>query len=1234
MNIHHQTRRRILTSIAVVAIVFQSTGGLIPAFAASEPQVTDPQLTETDAINGERVDTAALAQTSSITPITPSTSVIPVQNPTLAQSCGLDIGLLVDSSGSIDGAEMTQMKSALSNFATAFNGTPTVFSLASFSTNSALNRPFSLTPSQAASDVSNYIPSLGNGWTNWDSGLAQSAASFDPRPAHSNLIVIATDGSPNRWGNPTNGTVNYSQAVDNAILSANTIKSSGTRIVVVGIGNDTEDPATPAEKLNKMKAISGTNVALLPADITVDTDVIKVTDFTGIGAALSSFATQLCGGKILVQKQFDTDGNGTVDLDGSTPNPLLAAWNFTVDAQTKTTTNTGALEFDTLNGTHNVIESAGASNTTLTAANCQNNGQTVGTVDLATKTISGLVTQTDQTISCTFVNAPLTGSLTVLKSVDTNGDGIVDITNDPTWTWDLDGGNQNFVTGSTQLVVAGVHSVNENNQPNYHNLSWSCVKTHDGTALGSGTGTTLSVNVPATGATCTFTNSRDIGRIAGVKFNDLNGDGERETGEPGFEGVTIRLSNSSSTVTDVNGNFAFELLPLGTYTVTEVVPAGWITTTPNPITGVVVKSNETSTVTFGNFQLGKISGFKFDSNHAALNGWRICITPQSDDSAVRVVTGEDNCVTTGAGEWPTGYYEFTDLSAGTYRVYETLQPGWENVSPALYGHVVTITCGTGLGNEHASYDFINRQLVPDLAVTKTDGLTTANTGQQVTYTIVASNRGETSAENVTVVDTLPAHVAFVSASDSGVYNTTTRTISWNLGTMENTGPTQSKTLTVTVLLDALFPAGQTLLTNAVDVSTTTTEPNMQNNHAIDTTAVNAAPTIALTKTATPNPVTAGQNINYTMTWSVAGNSLATTVLLSDPIPAKTTFVSVADGGSYNATTNTVTWNLGTQTPGATGQVHFIVKTTTPIANGTVITNTASLDAAETDPVLATAPITVSSGPVLSITKSSNVTTFTNPGLFVAYTITVTNAATAGDTAKNVVLKDVLPTGFTFDDSSTSKTFAAFDLKPGETKTFTVNALVGLVTPGTYTNTATAKGDNTTQVSAAADVQIRVPEVLGVTAEAQLTLIKEVNTKLTNAGKTIRYAVTVENIGNATAVNVTITDKLPKGFTFVDGGKTTKTFTIGDLPAGQKRSINYEVLVGASVKQGDFKNVALAQADNVPAVLADATVSVKKPEVLAATGTGPLDYAIAGLGFILAALGIALFITRRPGENQS
>src|SRR5206468_6136669 len=44
----------------------------------------------------------------------------------------------------------------------------------------------------------------------------------------------------------------------------------------------------------------------------------------------------------------------------------------------------------------------------------------------------------------------------------------------------------------------------------------------------------------------------------------------------------------------------------------------------------------------------------------------------------------------------------------------------------------------------------------DLAITKTDGVTTATPGGSVTYTITASNAGPSNATGATVADTFPA----------------------------------------------------------------------------------------------------------------------------------------------------------------------------------------------------------------------------------------------------------------------------------------------------------------------------------------------------------------------------------------------------------------------------------------------------------------------------------------------
>ncbi|WP_256872037.1 Calx-beta domain-containing protein [Nostoc sp. TCL26-01] len=77
--------------------------------------------------------------------------------------------------------------------------------------------------------------------------------------------------------------------------------------------------------------------------------------------------------------------------------------------------------------------------------------------------------------------------------------------------------------------------------------------------------------------------------IRGMKWNDIDGDGVKDTGEPGLQGWTIYLDSNSngqldngeiSTTTDANGNYQFTNLRPGIYTVAEVQQPGWKQTFP------------------------------------------------------------------------------------------------------------------------------------------------------------------------------------------------------------------------------------------------------------------------------------------------------------------------------------------------------------------------------------------------------------------------------------------------------------------------------------------------------------------------------------------------------------------------------------------------------------------------------------------------------------------------------
>lgn len=75
----------------------------------------------------------------------------------------------------------------------------------------------------------------------------------------------------------------------------------------------------------------------------------------------------------------------------------------------------------------------------------------------------------------------------------------------------------------------------------------------------------------------------ELGQICGQKFNDLNHNGVKDNGEPGMLGWTIMLNGPGgpyTAYTDEQGNYCFDYLLPGSYTLSEVGLPGWIQTAP------------------------------------------------------------------------------------------------------------------------------------------------------------------------------------------------------------------------------------------------------------------------------------------------------------------------------------------------------------------------------------------------------------------------------------------------------------------------------------------------------------------------------------------------------------------------------------------------------------------------------------------------------------------------------
>ncbi len=108
-------------------------------------------------------------------------------------------------------------------------------------------------------------------------------------------------------------------------------------------------------------------------------------------------------------------------------------------------------------------------------------------------------------------------------------------------------------------------------------------------------------------------------------------------------------------------------------------------------------------------------------------------------------------------------------------------------------------------------------------------------GNTMTYTVFYNNFGDNAASNVILQDTLPSSVTFVSASDGGTYDSTTRIVTWAIGSVP-AFPSGHGTRTVTVTIPVSVSVGTVIVNNA-NISTTTLETRYDDNSASAQTTV-------------------------------------------------------------------------------------------------------------------------------------------------------------------------------------------------------------------------------------------------------------------------------------------------------------------------------------------------------------------------------------------------------------
>lgn len=311
----------------------------------------------------------------------------------------------------------------------------------------------------------------------------------------------------------------------------------------------------------------------------------------------------------------------------------------------------------------------------------------------------------------------------------------------------------------------------------------------------------------------------------------------------------------------------------------------------------------------------------------------------------------------------------------------------------------------------------------DVAVTK-NGPTTIAAGADITYIVTVTNNGPSDADNVSLTDTLPADTTFVSATQNSgpAFSCAPLPPVGGTGTITCTitsFPVET-TATFTFVFHVSTTAGSSIA-NTADVTTTTGDPDSGNDSSTSTATVVEEADVAVVKNG-PTSIEAGTDITYNLTVTNNGPSDASTVSLTDAVPANTTFVSATQntGPLFNCAplppaggTGTITCTLGMFPAGSTATFTFVMHVSPSAPSGTNIVNTAGVSTTTTDPVpdnnTSSSTAIVAAPADLSITKTGPPNAVQDTD--VTYTVTVTNNGPAD--SLNVELTDPIPANTTF-----------------------------------------------------------------------------------------------------------------------------------------------------------------------------------------------------------------------------
>lgn len=864
----------------------------------------------------------------------------------------------------------------------------------------------------------------------------------------------------------------------------------------------------------------------------------------------------------------------------------------------------------------------------------------VGTlVNTATVTPpTGTTDPTPGNNSATDTDTLLTGTLTGTVYLDANGNGAYDsgegITNVTVVITTSVGTTVNLTTDANGAYTATVPAGNTGINVDEADLPTGAVQIQ-------GTDPTT-VTVPAGGSASDVDGYEQQGQVAGHIFEDVNGDGNQDSGEPNLANVAVVITDgfgvTQTVTTDANGNYT-ATVPVGSTTTNVVeatLPAGSVQTAGvDPTTVTVTAANIVSAGNDGYQRQGQVDGTVY--------------MDENGDGAYTV--GTDTPL-------PDVTLVITDSNGVTYTVTTDSDGYFSQIVPV--GNT-TVDIDNSDGDLPANLVLTGGSSDPTTVNVPGGGVATDNTGYVLLATIGdrvwldlngdgVQDANEPGLAGVEVELTLPGGSTqmattgpdgYYTFSDlrPGVYTITVQTATLPAGVTQTYDPdsTLDHQDTVTLLSNGLYQDGDFGYQGNSSIGDLVwLDSDGDGNRDLGEVGI---PGVVVTLTmASGWEITAttsglglydfGGLIAGAYTVTVDTNTLPTGSVLTSANQPLT--VTLSTGQDYNLADfgyqrqAEVTGHIFEDTDGngvQNGSEPNLPNVTVVITDSLGLTQTVTTDA--NGNYTATVPVDSTTAATDSITVDVDETTLPAGAVQTAGTDPDTVTVTAGTTTsagndgyqiqgvvEGVVYTDVNQNGVY--DSGTDLPLVSVSVRITDSNgvLYTVstdsNGYFSQTVPAGTTTVDVVNGD---VAALNADLMIEQgftdPDSVVVPGGGvgrtnfpyvePLTIDKDVVTPAVVAGTQVTYTIVLRNIGGNPVTNVTISDTLPLSFTYatytVSGvnatrtattdptaGDTTPTWGAWTINPGGSVTITFIANVASSVSAGSYDNTASANSD--------------------------------------------------------